>query len=49
MPEECVCYTFKEGDYHCTLMKKDVDRDWVHKYCWNYGYSDCPFYKEKMS
>lgn len=50
MAEECTYYCFKSGDYHCNKTGKDItDSSFVKRYCWNYGYSDCPFYKESDS
>ena len=50
MAEECIFYCFKEGDYHCNKSDEDIlDVDFVKKYCWNYGYSDCPIYKVDSS
>lgn len=51
MAEECAYYYFDGSDYCCLYLKEKekkytLDRDWVHKYCWGYNYSDCPYYKE---
>ena len=48
MADECKYYTYKEGDYHCLLVSRDVNGDWVHRFCWGYHCSECPFYKEKI-
>lgn len=50
MANECIYYCFKEGDYHCSNVNKDItDSGFVKKYCWNYGYGDCPIYKGNSS
>lgn len=46
--DECKFYCFKEGDYHCNKVGKDIkDDSIVKKYCWNYGRNDCPVYNGK--
>ena len=56
MAEECQYYHYDSSPwgygYTCLLkqsQEKDrtIDSDWVHKYCWNYNYNDCPFYQAK--
>ena len=51
MAEECEFYYY-DRDYCCRLLKNSdrdyvVDSDWVHRYCWGYNYSDCPYYQNK--
>lgn len=56
MAEECQYYHYDSGfwgdGYTCLLKQSEgkdrkLDSDWVHKYCWNYNYGDCPFYQAK--
>lgn len=53
MPEECQYYHYDSSyGYTCMLKQSEgkdrtVDDDWVHKFCWNYNYNDCPFYQAK--
>lgn len=48
MAEECIHYS---KGYVCQWKRSrgenyDVTSEWAKKYCWNYGYSDCPYYKQ---
>ena len=54
MAEECQYYYNDSGwwgsGYTCLLKKSKgkectISSEWVHKYCWNYNYGDCPFYQ----
>lgn len=54
MAEQCMHFHNDSGfwgdGYICLLKKNNnenakLDDDWVKRYCWNYGYSDCPYYK----
>ncbi len=45
----CKYYTFKDGDYHCMKRGEDVSDDMYYKYCRNYDYDDCPYYKNDSS
>ena len=56
MAEECQYYHYDSSPwgygYTCLLKQsqdkdRTIDSDWVHKYCWNYNYNDCPFYQAK--
>lgn len=56
MAEECQYYHNDGGwwgyGYTCLLKQAEgkdrkVDDDWVHKFCWGYHYSECPFYQAK--
>ena len=56
MSDECQYYyndsSFWGYGYTCLLKQSEgkdrtVDSDWVHKFCWNYNYHDCPFYQTK--
>ncbi len=50
MAEECKFYYYDKG-YCCMYQKSkteydyEVNEDWVKKYCWNYNYDSCPYYK----
>ena len=56
MSDECQYYYNDSSlwgyGYTCLLKQSEgkdrtVDSDWVHKFCWNYNYHDCPFYQTK--
>lgn len=44
----CINYRWN-GDYWCDKKKARVSDADYYKYCRNYGYSDCPIYKQDTS
>lgn len=45
----CSYYVFKSNDFYCLKLKDYVNEDTYYKYCRNYDYDDCPFYKDEGS